>query len=92
MCKGVKELDALGATYPIDFYTEYSKGQQEGTNNNILFRRFLHNIVKACHDRSLRSHKAYEKECPTKHIRWQYSNPWLFHSSRQDGRGDSPLT
>jgi hypothetical protein len=70
----LKEFDRLAAHYPVDFYTEYAPVFPKGQNKNILFRRFLHDTVKGCHNRSLRSLKAYESQCPTTSIRWHYSD------------------
>lgn len=74
----LKELDLLAANYPIDFYTESSGDYPRGRNTNILFERFFHRTVKACHDRPLRSKKSYETECPTKNIRWHYADTRFF--------------
>jgi len=80
----LKELDQLAADYPVDFYTESRPSMADPTDTstdspdnqkNILFQRFLRNTTLPCHDKSLRSQKAYETACPTKHIRWHYSDP-----------------
>lgn len=72
----LKELDLLATDYPVDFYTESSVDfpRSSAGNKNILFERFFHETVKDCHDRPLRSKKAYETTCPTKNIRWHYSD------------------
>jgi hypothetical protein len=72
----LKELDTLGAAYPIDFYTEsalefpYAKATPE----DILFYQF-HRRTRACHNRALRTKNLYSHRCPTEHIRWHYADP-----------------
>lgn len=82
----LKALDKLAAEYPVDFYTEYSKDHEEYgkkyiyTNeshlavNQVLFKRFLRDTVKDCHRKELRNQPNYADRCPTKAIRWHYSD------------------
>lgn len=75
----LQELDKLATEYPVDFYTEYSKDMPDITrlNNpkNTLFHHFLDQATRDCHKKELRSVKNYEKRCPTRNIRWHYSDP-----------------
>ncbi len=71
----LKGWDQIAAEYPVDFFTEYSTGHLEGQEKNVLFRRFLHDTVRHCHKKGLRSKVEYTTDCPTTHIRWHYSDP-----------------
>jgi hypothetical protein len=74
----LKAFDPLAEMYPIDFYTEISRESEETAvvnPTNVLFHRFLRETTLACHEKGLRSKKEYEEKCPTRFIRWHYSDP-----------------
>lgn len=82
----LKLIDSLGEKYKIDFYTESSdlhlKSDLEYekidmlSGQGILFEDFIKNTVYPCHNTELRKRdiEEYYKECPTRNIRWHYSD------------------
>lgn len=74
----LKSIDSIAQSYPVDFFTEFNPtiGHHD---NNILFGLFL-NKVRKCHYTHLRKEnpKAYRLTCPTKNIRWHYSDSRFF--------------
>lgn len=74
----VKSLDQLGKEYPIDFYTEWNGSRDPSITtrykDNILFYHFLTRLTLPCHNVSLRSKENYHSLCPTRNIRWHYSD------------------
>lgn len=63
----LQQLDALASKeYPIDFYTElfFSPLEVSGVAQEFSKKEF-----RGCYD-----HTNHRYECPTKHIRWQYTD------------------
>lgn len=78
----LKHIDNLGKDYPVDFFTEYSYDHNKLRSNEILFGKFEDKVSK-CHDVKLRKENSelYERECPTKYIRWHYADTRFFSNS-----------
>jgi hypothetical protein len=83
----LQQIDKLAEEHPIDFYTEsdpakiYTYPSENQSYQNVLFKRFLRNTVLPCHDTALRSTNKYYNKCPTKYIRWHYTDIRNFSSS-----------
>ena len=75
----LQDLDKLASHYPVDFYTETSSDMSHIVSmnhpKNVLFHYFLQKTTRDCHQKVDRSTPIYEMMCPTKNIRWHYSDP-----------------
>jgi hypothetical protein len=66
----LQELDSLATKEnPIDFYTELFFHPLEVTG---IAKHFNHPEFRKCYERH--TTPSYEENCPTKHIRWQYTD------------------
>ena len=90
----LQELDKLATEYPVDFYTEYTKDMSSISrlNNpkNTLFHHFLDQATRDCHTKELRSKKNYENRCPTRNIRWHYSDPRFMKNTLERSALEEP--
>ncbi len=72
------ELDTIGRTYPVDYYTEMADlidvHSIMDTPHDSIFTRFFDNTVKGCHKKELRKNATYREVCPTRFIRWHYGD------------------
>ena len=79
----LKKIDKLASEYPIDFFTESSDSSTEILEGQgILFDYFLRKVVCPCHKTELKEKniKKYLKSCPTKNIRWHYTDTRFFYN------------
>ena len=81
--KFLQDIDKLALTYPIDFFTESSEYfiESELSGQGILFDKFLAETVLPCHKANMRKRDvgSYLKNCPTKNIRWHYTDSRHFY-------------
>lgn len=78
----LEELDHLASYYPVDFYTEYSHEFPSASNpNDLLFHHFLQHATAPCHVKADRSKRIYRTACPTRKIRWHYTDVRFMRSS-----------
>ena len=72
------ELDTIGRTYPVDYYTESAElidvHSVMNTRRNSIFKRFFDNTIKGCHKKELRKNAKYREVCPTRFIRWHHGD------------------
>lgn len=85
-------LDSLSSdTNPVDFYTEtfmdynyqrfYNIALPESPDSKIdtPMNKLIYGDIEICFKRDKRGTIEYETKCPTKNIRWHYSDPRLYY-------------
>lgn len=66
-------LDQLANEYPVDFYLEFIKDHPTALVDNVMAGRLKHKVY-GCLDVKKRSSALYEEACPTRNIRFHYTD------------------
>jgi hypothetical protein len=82
----LRRLDRLASEYPVDFYVEAAP-DMESEEKGVLFKSF-HHTTKGCYRN--RERPEYEDLCPTRNLRWHYTDTRFF-SHKLEGEIFAPL-
>jgi hypothetical protein len=88
----LQKIDSLSTPeHPVDFYIEgadfsdFTKSEKfngvEYTYTNESMIPKIREKIQTCYFKEFRNTQTYKKECPTKHIRWHYSDGRFIHKS-----------